>query len=124
MRLEITMGKGFRATFGDAPNALHVSVQLGPGNYCDNQDHHGMYHKVCRACGQYPSTDASPTAEVAAWRDRDIPWLRLTPSDNVAGWVDVGRIFETLGWLAANPAAISWHDDVLVPELRQRLGIS
>jgi len=53
---QITYGKGFRVTF---ENGWAVSVQFGPGNYCDNYDASFAEETLCGKRG-------STTAETAA----------------------------------------------------------
>jgi hypothetical protein len=54
----ITGKKGFHITFA---NGYTVSVQFGPGNYCDNYDRRIGYED--EECG----VDGSRTAECAVW---------------------------------------------------------
>jgi hypothetical protein len=55
----ITGGKGFHITF---QNGYAVSVQFGPGNYCDNYDMEiGRDEKLSGKRG-------SSTAECAVWK--------------------------------------------------------
>ena len=55
--LRITYGKGFHLAFS---NGVTVSVQFGPGNYCDN------YNMPLRYDNNYKILE-SEDAEVAAW---------------------------------------------------------
>lgn len=55
---KITGGKGFHITF---ENGYTVSVQWGPGNYCDNYD--SVIGRDDRVAGKSGST----TAECAVW---------------------------------------------------------
>lgn len=54
----ITGGKGFHITF---ENGWTVSVQFGPGNYCDNYDR--SISDENEICGR----EGSATAECAVW---------------------------------------------------------
>ena len=54
----ITRGSGFHITF---ENGWTVSVQFGPGNYCQHRDRHiGDENATC-------GKEGSQTAEVAYW---------------------------------------------------------
>lgn len=57
----ITAGKGFHMTFS---NGITISVQWGPGNYCDNR--HMTYHEEKEA-----GEKGSDTAEIAIWSNHD-----------------------------------------------------
>jgi hypothetical protein len=74
-----SMGKGFSMTF---ENGWTVSVQWGPGNYCENRDMNAMAHY--QRDGRYECLD-SKDAEIAAW-DKDGNWYRMD-GDSVKGWV-------------------------------------
>jgi len=67
-------GKGFHLTFA---NRWTVSVQFGPGNYCDN------YDLNIRTDDVKAGKDGSTTAEVACWSDNGE--LAYLGSDSVAG---------------------------------------
>ena len=55
---KITSKKGFHITF---ENGWTVSVQFGPGNYCDNYDRRiGEEDEIC-------GKEGSSTAECAVW---------------------------------------------------------
>lgn len=60
----ITDNRGFHITF---ENGVTVSVQFGPGNYCDNYD--APFNREAPAEGW-----TSTTAETAAW-DRNHRWV-------------------------------------------------
>ena len=71
-----TRRKGFHMTFD---NGIHVSVQFGAGNYCDNHD---SFDFSC-------STDQhSSTAEVAVWHE---------DHDDVHDWLDVNYFIPEAG---------------------------
>lgn len=61
----ITAGRGFQIQF---PTGVMVSVQFGPGNYCDNRDMASMDEVAAgrRGCDN---------AEVALMRSEDGRWL-------------------------------------------------
>jgi hypothetical protein len=60
---KITEGKGFQITFA---NGYTVSVQWGPGNYCDNYTANFHQSEICGAKG-------SSTAETWAWKPDGTP---------------------------------------------------
>ena len=60
----ITYGTGFHLTFS---NGITVSVQFGPGNYCDN------YNMPPRYDNNYKILE-SEDAEVFAW-DKENKWI-------------------------------------------------
>lgn len=71
----ITDGKGFQITF---QNGCTVSVQWGPGNYCDN---HGVQYGAQRGKLQWQSK----VAEVAILLP-DGNFYSLPDHGDVAGW--------------------------------------
>lgn len=72
---------GFHMTF---ENGYTISVQWGPGNYCDNRSaHYGEAKSV------------SKTAEVAVWNSAD-EWVKLGDNDDVLGWVTTDRVLEIM----------------------------
>lgn len=79
---KITSGKGFQMTFA---NGWTVSVQFGPGNYCENRsmlfDTEFSPSESDRLAGAKGSIDA----EIAAW-DKDGTWYNFG-TDTVKGWV-------------------------------------
>lgn len=72
----ITSNKGFHVTFA---NGWTVSVQFGPGNYCENRD--GRIGRDEEDCGKRGSMDA----EVAAW-GKDGKLIPFPEGDSVRGW--------------------------------------
>src|SRR3990167_10829053 len=59
-RISITQGKGIHILF---PNGYTVSIQFGPGNYCDHYSR--CVGEDERRCGEEGST----TVECAVWKD-------------------------------------------------------
>lgn len=82
----ITHGKGFRIKF---ENGWAVSVQFGPGNYCDNYDRE--IGKEEAACGK----EGSRTAEVAVINPKG-DLIELSNGDTVDGYVTAKRVLELL----------------------------
>ncbi len=89
----ITGKKGFHITF---ENGWTVSVQFGPGNYCDN------YDMSIRDDDELAGKQGSSTAEVAAWGpdgkmiDRD--W-----GDTVGNRQTPAQVLDLLTYAASQP---------------------
>jgi len=80
--IEINGNRGFKITF---ENGWTVSVQIGAGCYCANQDFKGDYN----------TSKPSPNAEIAAFRDggKDRFWHDFD-NDTVKGWCKPDEILE------------------------------
>lgn len=92
-----TNNKGFSMTF---ENGNTVSVQWGPGNYCD---HYALWRPFTA-----PSTKdswESQTAEAAAW-DADGKWHNFG-SDEVKGYLSPTEVAEFIGFVATNQLDVS-----------------
>ena len=93
---KITHGKGFHITFA---NGWTISVQFGPGNYCEHYDRDIVNDEV--ACG----AEGSATAECAAWNSRgdmiDLPGH----DDTVTSYSKANDVLELMNWVASQPAA-------------------
>lgn len=92
----ITGKKGFHITF---ENGYTVSVQFGPGNYCDHYGRH-IGHEEER-CGKEGST----TAEVAAWGPNSemLPIGRGDTVTNRSTPAEVLRILNDIAGRSAEP---------------------
>lgn len=93
----ITDGKGFGIKFA---NGYTVSVQFGPGNYCEN--YHAKIGQEEKDCGRKGSIDAetaviSPQGELieTPYSNGDTVSPRNTPD----------KVLELLNWAANLPAA-------------------
>lgn len=93
----VTAGKGVHIAFA---NGYKVSVQWGPGNYCDH--HHAPFDRMrTEACG----AEGSTTAEVAVFDPRgefvqpDIP--EWDSGDDVCGWRTPEQVLAIQQWAAA-----------------------
>ena len=84
----ITQGKGFQMKFN---NGWTVSVQFGPGNYCENRKYVGWSAEADRKAGE----QGSPDAEIAAWDVRNA--FYNFGSDTVKGYVSPA---EVVAWLS------------------------
>lgn len=89
----ITSQKGFHVTF---ENNWTVSVQFGPGNYCDNYDRKiGRDEKNCGETG-------STTAETAVWGS-DGSMIDRGDGDTVQARQTPAQVLELLTWAAQQP---------------------
>lgn len=82
----ITMGRGFQITFA---NGHTVSVQFGPGTYCENRD---MDFSQSALAGE----KGSITAETAHWGP-DGNFIPMPEAeDDVNGWQTPEQVLELL----------------------------
>ena len=100
----ITRGKGFHITF---ENGWTVSVQWGPGNYCDHRYTAFDSPDDTRIMPQFWE---SKTAEVAAFKDRD-KWY-IFPGDeglttSVKGYMTPKEVLEFMVMIANIPTSIT-----------------
>ena len=88
----ITGGKGFHLTF---PNGVTVSVQFGPGNYCDNYDDDIMEWVMAKGKG----TVESMTAEVAIWK-KGGAWItnEYSGDGEVIGYKNINEVWKIFEW--------------------------
>ena len=90
---KITSKKGFHITF---ENQWTISVQIGPGNYCDNYDKYpvGDGNEEAGKVGSF-------TAECAAWaRDGELVDLP-NHSNNVTNRSTPAEVLELMNWVAS-----------------------
>ena len=90
---KITGKKGFHITF---ENGYTVSVQFGPGNYCDNYDRGIGYED--EVCGK----DGSTTAEGAVWGP-DGAMIDLGWGNTVSNHSSPAEVLELFVWAAGMP---------------------
>jgi hypothetical protein len=76
--------KGFQLTF---ENGWTVSVQWGPGNYCDRQSYGATFDAPLK--GETGLWDSN-SAEVAAWNSEG-EWLPFE-YDTVKGWLSTDEV--------------------------------
>lgn len=87
MSLSITKSKGFSMIFG---NGVTVSIQFGPGNYCEKHDsiNEPSAYRIWK----------SSDAEVAAWRVKDENWCtqEIFPNidDDVLGYLNANQVLD------------------------------
>jgi hypothetical protein len=92
----ITNKKGFHITF---ENGYTVSVQFGPGNYCDNYDRNIGDDE--ESCGKNGST----TAECAVWQgDGRLLAMPTFDGDTVSNRSTPADVLVLLNWAATQPA--------------------
>ena len=91
----ITGEKGFHITF---ENGYTVSVQFGPGNYCDNYSRDiGREEEIC-------GKDGSPNAECAVWaQDGKLIEYPGWNGDTVSNRSTPEEVLALLNWAAAQP---------------------
>lgn len=94
---KITGKKGFHITF---ENGYTVSVQFGPGNYCDN--YNGDFReKGIEECG----SRGSSTAECAVWA-RDGTMIKYDNWENtVSNRSTPAKVLALMNWAAAQKEA-------------------
>ena len=91
----ITGKKGFQITF---ENEYTVSVQFGPGNYCDNYGRR-IGHED-EDCGK----EGSSTAECAVWgRGGDLIDYPKWEGDTVSNRSSSSEVLALLNWAAEQP---------------------
>ena len=84
--------KGFTLSF---TNGWTVSVQWGPGNYCEKRSV-SDYEAPSKV-----STWGSTTAEVAAW-DKNKAWHNFAVDDEmVKGWMTTNEVLDFINMIAS-----------------------
>ena len=95
---KITSGKGFHITFA---NGYTVSVQFGPGNYCENYQksvpNPKSYEKLESECGE----KGSKTAECAVWSPNCEMIEYGDWGNTVSNRSTPEEVLELLNWAAA-----------------------
>ena len=84
-RFLATRNKGFRMTF---ENGFEISVQWGPGNYCERKDED--FDKP-----QEERFWESRTAEIAIFNSKDDSMITLG-EDNVDGWLTPDKVAKVI----------------------------
>lgn len=92
MPFRITSHRGFQFMF---ENGWTVSVQFGPGNYCEHH-HRSFADPEPKATDDWRSKDA----EVAVWHDRAEGFLKIDDFDTVVGWLDPEKVAALLNTVA------------------------
>lgn len=92
---KITGKKGFHITF---KNGYTVSVQFGPGNYCDNYNRQIGYDD--EQCGK----DGSSNAECAVWGPAGgMIEHKLFNGNAVGNRMSPKQVLELMNWAANQP---------------------
>jgi len=92
--IRICDNKGFHM---DVPNGVTVSVQLGPGNYCDNN--HAAWDAAKKAMDSDENW-GSDTAECAAYvTGSNLAWVAVpgytdAGGDDVCGYMNVSQVLD------------------------------
>ena len=92
--IRICDNKGFHM---DLPNGVTVSVQLGPGNYCDNN--HAAWDAAKKAMDSDENW-GSDTAECAAYvTGSNLAWVAVpgytdAGGDDVCGYMNVSQVLD------------------------------
>jgi hypothetical protein len=90
---KICGSKGFQITF---ENGWTVSVQFGPGNYCE-----GYPNSIVKFdAPQKANFWTSPNAEIAAW-DRNNEWFIFDNQDQVKGYQTPKEVLEFCNLIAS-----------------------
>ena len=84
-KFQITNHKGFRMGF---ENGFEISVQWGPGNYCERKDED--FNKP-----QEERFWESRTAEIAIFNSKDNSMITLG-KDNVDGWLTPDKVAKVI----------------------------
>ena len=84
-RFSITSHRGFHLTFN---NNWQVSVQFGPGNYCEQRD---ADHYLPESSDIWRCSDA----EIAVWHSSDGEMVMLQ-NDVVRGWTSVDEVAQVI----------------------------
>ena len=85
-RFKITSHKGFHLSFN---NGWQVSVQFGPGNYCERRDED---YDSPRDSESWESSNA----EIAVWRNFGAHHLIMLENDVVRGWTSPREVAEVI----------------------------
>ena len=116
----IVAGKGFAL---DLPNGVTVSVQWGPGNYCDSDCRNADVFAPAAAAVGGDAWD-SDTAECAAYvTGSDLSWVYVPgytgDGDDVCGHLNVSQVLEfiNLALLLDNKHG-DYRDDLVEDERR------
>lgn len=85
--------KGFQMTF---PNGWTVSVQWGPGNYCENKSMSGGWNAPIKE-----DFWKSRTAEIAAWDKNGVWYDGYDNGDQVDGYQTTDDVLKFMNEIAA-----------------------
>jgi hypothetical protein len=94
-------GKGFHIEF---LNGYTVSVQWGPGNYCDHYDQYytDEFNMFSLENSKIAGEKGSETAECAIWtKDGSLIAHPTFEGDTVGGYMTPEQVLELLNWAAS-----------------------
>lgn len=94
--LKSISNRGFHLTF---ENGWTVSVQFGPGHYCEHHGSLGDYQSMLAPMRTGDHTWQSKDAEVAAW-DADNNWFNFG-DDTVRGYLSANEVADFIAQVAA-----------------------
>jgi hypothetical protein len=92
-QIKLSSAKGIHITFD---NGYTLSVQFGPGNYCDHYDRRIGADDA--ACGK----EGSSTAETAYWSD-DGGLINEGDGDTVQGYQTIDQVIDRINRVRALP---------------------
>ena len=95
--ISVNENQGFRMTFR---NGWTVSVQFGPGNYCDNKDR--LVVQGWRPGEKRTEGLECANAEIAAFNDGGEVWHKFE-HDTVSGYCQPNEIADFIALVAAKP---------------------
>ena len=97
-------GKGFRITF---ENGWTISVQFGPGNYCDNYNMSFMPDpkEASRTAGENGSTTAECAVLNPSGSLVDLP-KRFAENDQVTNRSTPAEVLDLMKWTAKRPVPV------------------
>ena len=88
-RISITQKKGIHMLF---PSGFTVSIQFGPGNYCDHYKR--RIGKDEETCGE----EGAAEVECAIWKDEGM--ITMKDGDTVQGYMSITEVLELLNQAA------------------------
>jgi hypothetical protein len=101
----ITNSKGFHMTFA---NGITISVQFGPGNYCENRDKRDAYpyKPVSAEDVQCKNAEIGIWAADGAWCTRQAvkDVTEQEAYDDVEGWLTTNEVAKYIAWCVAQPS--------------------
>ena len=91
---------GFHMEF---PNGWIISVQWGPGNYCESRRADRLrkdeYGRISPFYGQYHEFESN-TAEIAVMHKEHTKMYPLSDHDDVKGWLNADEVAKYIYWVS------------------------
>ena len=123
--IRICDNKGFHL---DLPNGVTVSVQFGPGNYCDHDVQHQSFDAPKKAMGGDGEHWGSNTAECAAYvTGSNLAWVAVpgytdVGGDDVCGHLNVSQVLDFINLASQlNLGSGDYRDDPKIQEDERRV---